>query len=207
MQAVLWTSFCDQYMHDLYGFGAAASITQYIPFLRNILGWLSAGPADFKTILHGLTKRDKNLFILPGGVAEIFVAAPGSDQITLRVKKKGLLALAFKTGSHLVPTFVFGGNDLLSQLATAGGVLEMVSRKVFRGGLTLFWGRWGTPMPYQCKISMVLADPIPVEKKENPTAEELDALSVAYAEALNGLYEQYKHDAGYGDRTLKIIYI
>lgn len=41
IQALLWTAYCDQYMHiddrALYGFGAAADVVNYIPFLRNIM--------------------------------------------------------------------------------------------------------------------------------------------------------------------------
>ena len=59
--AILWASYCDQYMTDrktkktLYGFGAAADVVMYMPFLRNIMGWLTAGPADYKTLQQGLT--------------------------------------------------------------------------------------------------------------------------------------------------------
>ena len=48
LHAVLWSAFCNQFMTDgvtgasLYGFGAAADAVGYVPFLRNIMGWLSA---------------------------------------------------------------------------------------------------------------------------------------------------------------------
>ena len=42
IQALLWAAYCDQYFSDeqgraLYGFGAAADVVMYIPFLRNIM--------------------------------------------------------------------------------------------------------------------------------------------------------------------------
>lgn len=42
LQALLWCAYCDQYMSDdegrkLYGFGAAADVVMYVPFLRNIM--------------------------------------------------------------------------------------------------------------------------------------------------------------------------
>jgi hypothetical protein len=73
IQAVLWAAYCDEYIHEAYGFGAAASVVCYIPFLCNIVAWLTAGPADYKTLHRGMTKDKKNLFILPGGVAEVCV--------------------------------------------------------------------------------------------------------------------------------------
>jgi hypothetical protein len=39
----------------MYGFGAAADVVMYIPFLRNIMGWLTCGPADYKSLKMGLT--------------------------------------------------------------------------------------------------------------------------------------------------------
>ena len=61
-QAIIWAAYCDQYFNDpttgkyLYGFGAVASIIGYLPFLRNLMGWMAAGPADYKTLKKGLTK-------------------------------------------------------------------------------------------------------------------------------------------------------
>ena len=70
-QALLWAAYCDQFVPEAYGFGAAASVVCYIPFLCNIVAWLTAGPADYATLYNGMTKKHKNLFILPGGVAEV----------------------------------------------------------------------------------------------------------------------------------------
>ena len=32
--AAIWAAYCDQYLPDLYGFGATADVVLYIPFLR-----------------------------------------------------------------------------------------------------------------------------------------------------------------------------
>ena len=207
VQALLWAAFCDCYFEEMYGFGAAASMVQYVPFLRNIMGFLTAGTADFKTILKGL-KGGKSLFILPGGVAEIFVAQPGKDMIIVR-KSKGLMALASMTGSYLVPTFVFGGNDFFSQLATSEGLLEKVSRW-FRGGITLFWGKWGLPIPYTPQISLVMGAPIFVPKTpegEKVKEEVLEKALDDYVDSLKALHNKYKADAGFPDRVLQVRYV
>ncbi len=58
LQAILWTAYCHQYLTDgqrvMYGFGAVADVVSYLPILRNILGWLSGGNADYKTLKDGL---------------------------------------------------------------------------------------------------------------------------------------------------------
>lgn len=57
-QAILWAAYCDQYFtlgkRMLYGFGAAADAVNYVPFLRNIMGFLSAGSASYKPLKDGL---------------------------------------------------------------------------------------------------------------------------------------------------------
>lgn len=207
VQALLWAAYCDCYFEEMYGFGAAASMVQYIPFLRNIMGFLTAGPADFKSILKGL-QGGKSLFILPGGVAEIFVAEPGKDTVVVR-RSKGLMALASLTGSYLVPTFVFGGNDFFSQLATSEGLLERISRW-FRGGITLFWGQWGLPIPFTPRVSLVMAAPIYVPRTpegEKVPEEVLEKALEDYVASLRQLHERYKADAGYPERTLQVRYI
>lgn len=61
-QAILWAAYCDLYLSDpvtkraLYGFGAAADVVQYLPFLKNIMAWLSAGSADYKVLFAGLSR-------------------------------------------------------------------------------------------------------------------------------------------------------
>ena len=54
LQAILWTSYCEQYLtfdnEKLYGFGAAADAVAYIPLLRNVMHWLTAGSAGYDII-------------------------------------------------------------------------------------------------------------------------------------------------------------
>lgn len=53
-------SFCDQYLTDpdgtrsLYGVCGMASVVQYVPFLRNVLGWLCGVPVNYSTLKKGL---------------------------------------------------------------------------------------------------------------------------------------------------------
>ena len=46
LQGFLWPALCDQYLHDLYGFGATTDAALRIPLLRQVIGWLSAGSAS-----------------------------------------------------------------------------------------------------------------------------------------------------------------
>jgi hypothetical protein len=61
-QAAIWAAFCDQYLRDetntlnLYGFGAAADVVMFLPFLRNWMGWLTAGSAEYKVLKRGIVE-------------------------------------------------------------------------------------------------------------------------------------------------------
>jgi hypothetical protein len=56
LQAILWTSYCDQYLPGMYGFGAAADAVAYVPYLRNIMDMLTAGSASYHVLKNGLLK-------------------------------------------------------------------------------------------------------------------------------------------------------
>lgn len=64
---VLWSAYCDQYLTDhsngesLYGFGAVANSAMRAPLLRNIMGWLSCGPADYQALKAGLKDVSLNI--------------------------------------------------------------------------------------------------------------------------------------------------
>lgn len=102
------------------------------------------------------------MYILPGGVAEIFVSTPGKHAIVFK-DRRGLIKLALETGVNLIPNYVFGGTDFFNNLATGDGFFSTMSRK-FRMGLTIFWGHFGLPIPFAPKVTMVIGEPIYVTK-------------------------------------------
>ena len=48
------------------------------------------------------------------------------------------------------------------------------------------------PLPYRNPIHVVVGEPIPVEKVEEPSQEQIDQLHDKYTEALKGLFDKYK---------------
>ncbi|EOD34231.1 hypothetical protein EMIHUDRAFT_201911 [Emiliania huxleyi CCMP1516] len=78
-------------------------------------------PATYSNLKRNLTSGSgatflrakhpgRNLYMLPGGVAEIFTAQPA---------RRGLCRLALETGARLTPMYVFGGNDFYFQSLTS----------------------------------------------------------------------------------------
>ena len=73
LHGFLWSAFCDQYLPILYGIGATTDVAQRLPVLRQLLSWVSAGSAKRQVIKAQMQVKDTNIYILPGGVAEIFL--------------------------------------------------------------------------------------------------------------------------------------
>ena len=222
-QALVWPAYCDQYMGNLYGFGATADVVFKIPFLRNLLSALSAGSARYKTLLAGLEdgiskpvnatgRKPKHMFILPGGVAEVFFSKRNEKEEKIVFQsRKNLCKLAIQTDTELVPCYVFGGNNFLDNFATGDSIIAKLSRRV-KAGITFFTGQFGLPfLPYASKCTLVLSEPLhvpsAVDAKDKPRDmdERVAELHSNYCEAIHHLFDRYKGLAGYPDHTLEIV--
>lgn len=82
--------------------------------------------------------------------SQIFHAKPGNDVVLCR-RRKGVIRLAFQSGSDLVPVYFFGMNELFEQLSTSDGWFGTLSRNL-RAGVTFFWGQYGLPIPFKAKV-------------------------------------------------------
>ena len=171
----LWCAMLDQLFPQRYGVGALTDIALRLPFLRHVMSWLGSTNASKNNLVRHL-EAGTNLYILPGGVAEIFLACPGKHVI--KTPRRGLMKLALQTGALLVPCYAFGASDFYHQLATyqyevdtvkksnngdptnwIGKLQRTISRQM-KGGFTFFWGTFGTPLAFAVKCSYVLGDPI-----------------------------------------------
>jgi 1-acyl-sn-glycerol-3-phosphate acyltransferase len=154
---------------------------------------------------NAVRRLPRNLYLLPGGIAEVFTSTPKKHIIVFK-HRTGLCKLSLDTGVHLVPCYVFGGTDFFHNLATGDGLLSRFSRSI-RAGITIFWGRFGLPIPFAPKVTLCIADPIPVEKwtKNEPIPQELiQALHEKYLASIQELFDRYKEAAGYKDAVLEI---
>jgi 2-acylglycerol O-acyltransferase 2 len=71
--------------------------------------------------------------------------------------------------------------------------------------LIIFWGRFFLPVPYRIPIVGVLAKPIEVEKKENPTDEEINAVHALLLTRMTELFDKHKAQYGWADKKLVIM--
>ncbi|GFH61222.1 hypothetical protein CTEN210_17698 [Chaetoceros tenuissimus] len=225
VHAFLWGAFCDQLLPHLYGMGCTTDGALRLPLLRHILQWLDVGSAHKNALLNAMQRQDKNIFILPGGVAEIFLSHRRSEISstkehiqTIKAKRYGLMKLAIETGAIIYPCFVFGASDLLDQLTPAkkgrvskhcddehphtvfdyvGDLMEYISRKI-QGGVTLYYE--GNEFEKN-----VHGEKRTCKRVENPTPEQVQQMMDKYTTALHNLFEQYKVEAGYPNDKLQII--
>lgn len=127
LHGFIWSAICDQVTPHMYGYGCTTDGALILPVLRHILCWISAGSAKKGKILTEMQTNGKHLFILPGGVAEIFLShrrqSPSEPSLpntqTIKARRYGLMKLALETGAIIYPSFVFGVSDILNQLTPA----------------------------------------------------------------------------------------
>ena len=67
----------------------------------------------------------------------------------------------------------------------------------------LFWGRFLLPIPYRVPILGTMASPIHVEKKENPTEEEINQVHQLLMDEMVKMFDEHK--AAYGWENKKLI--
>ncbi len=153
-------------------------------------------------------ERSTNLYVLPGGIAEIFTSKPGYHAIVFK-DRRGLCRLSVESGAELIPCYVFGGTEFFENLATRYDFqwLMSICRK-FRIGITLFWGYFGLPIPYAPKVTMVIGEPIPVPvvpNDDDKKSKAIDLLHATFLTEMQALFEKYKVAAGYPEAQLEIL--
>ena len=100
---------------------------------------------------------------------------------------------------------MFGGTDFFKNLATEDNFLARTSRDL-KMGLTLFWGQFACPfLPLTPKVTMCLADPIPVDKIVGDIPEEaIEELHERYLASIQHIFDKYKAAAGHPGAVLEI---
>ncbi|KAJ3208867.1 hypothetical protein HK099_008636 [Clydaea vesicula] len=164
------------------------------PFLRETLltrGFISVNKGS---ITHTLNESKNNAVgIIIGGAKESLYAVPGRNTVVLK-NRKGFVKLAIENGASLVPVYSFGENNLYKQVqnSTLKKIQDYLT-KYLSFAPVIFYGRWGTPMPFKRSVVSCVGSPIPVKKNENPTKEEIDFYHQEYIKGLTDLFNKYKN--------------
>ncbi|NXK67662.1 MOGT2 acyltransferase, partial [Sylvietta virens] len=173
-----------------------------IPFFRDYA--MSGGliSSDKESASYVLQKPEGGnlLAIIVGGAQEALDARPGSFALLLK-NRKGFVRLAIQHGTPLVPAFSFGENDLFDQVRNPKGSwlrrIQHCLQQIMGISLPLFHARgifqysFGL-IPYRRPICTVVGKPIPVQKKDRPSEEEVDQVHQKYLNELSKLFEEHK---------------
>jgi 2-acylglycerol O-acyltransferase 2 len=173
-----------------------------------MLAWIGVEDASRDNV-ERILRQDGVIGISTGGVAEVFetdaeMDGIGDECVVLK-SRKGLVKLALRTGSDIVPCYLFGNTKLLSCF-TGGpfkGPLRAFSRAIGFATI-LFWGRYLLPVPYRVPIMGVLTKPIKIKQVDDPTQAQIDAVHTELLSRMKDMFETYKHMYGWSEKTLVI---
>jgi 1-acyl-sn-glycerol-3-phosphate acyltransferase len=131
--------------------GLTASAVINSPIIRQVITWIGGIDAS-KEVAGAALKSGWTIGIPSGGIAEIFETNNDNETIILR-RRKGIVRLAFRTGTPLVPCYVFGNSVVFSLWYDPWNILNTISRAL-KFSVFYFWGRWSLPIP--CKNALHL---------------------------------------------------
>lgn len=179
---------------------AVATVLRRMPILNFVTGWFGIMDAGSKTVEARLRRGSLALYV--GGLSELFLSSPNREAVLLS-RRKGFVKLALRTQAKLVPIYYFGNTTCLSVLSS--GPLADLSRK-FGMSLTVFWGRWGLPLPRPVKLVMARGRPIDLPYIPNPSQDDIDKWHQVYCAKLLELFDTYKsYNPDYARKALDVV--
>lgn len=177
-----------------------ASVMFSCPLLREILLWSGGREVSASAIRHAL-HANRSILLVPGGQREMLHSQPSHRVLTIVTKHKGFVRIACETGSSLVPILSLGETFPLSNIALPR--LQSWFLENTGVGWPVFpYGRWYSPIGRPFPITVVIGEPIPVPKMEEPTQAVIDEIHTKYFDSLRQLFEKYKAEAGFPNQTL-----
>ncbi|KAJ2706163.1 2-acylglycerol O-acyltransferase 2 [Coemansia sp. IMI 203386] len=129
--------------------------------------------------------------IVIGGAKESLHTNRGNRKLVMK-NRKGFVREAIMAGAPLVPTYVFGENDIFYQVEHP--ILRRLQawlQTKMRFALPMFYGRFGL-IPRRTPLTAVFGSPIFVQKNPSPSFDEINQVHAEYILQLHRLYSRFK---------------
>ncbi|XP_008796323.4 diacylglycerol O-acyltransferase 2D-like [Phoenix dactylifera] len=172
------------------------------PFLRQMSTWMGLVPATKKNFIRYL-EAGYSCIIIPGGVQEIIYMNHNYEVAFLK-RRRGFVQVAIETGSPLVPVFCFGQTNVYKWWKPQGKFYIHVARAI-RFAPLIFWGAFGSPIPYRKPIDIIVGRPIEIRQNLNPSREEVAEVHARFVSAIEKLFVRYREVTGLNNIELKIV--
>ena len=179
-----------------------------IVVIREFFLMFGAVASSRESLTHVLSSPGggKAAVLMVGGIPEMDNFHEKQINLVLN-KRKGFIKLALRAGSSLVPVFVFGETQVYKQSGIASGLQERI-RKMIGIAPVLFYGRgffqnsFGF-LPHRYPMTVVVGEPLTVEKMADPSQRDIDRLHAIYVKRIRKLYQKY--NPIYGNRKTKLV--
>lgn len=186
-----------------------------IPILREVFTLRGDCSVNSKSFDYLLTRSKGNLLtLICGGLAEADLSKPDKLEIVIK-KRKGFVKKAIIHGANIIPCIGFGENSVFTKVNFAPSSfmhrLEEKWYQIFKFkhpiyyGESLFSNKRKGLMPYKKPITVVMGNPIQIEKNERPSQEQIDSTHAIYLKNLQELYDNNRDLCIDNDKTMVLL--
>lgn len=169
-------------------FCCVADVLLKLPVIGTLLH-MGEGRSVSQKNVEKLLAKDASIAIWPGGIFEQLNTSHEKEVVYFQ-PNKGLIRMAMKFGVDLLPTYVFGENQIFKMQKGTGKPIQ--ANYYVAPSPSIDWVEFLQTVSSRKKdIKVVMGEPIPVEQNTNPTDEEVDVLFNLYIDGLEKTFYMY----------------